>query len=233
MGHVIARERLDGRRIQPLRPFLCSAQSADDSCLHGTREMKCLHVASKASETHHSTELLKRRTNEIMEEVEIDLRTSSQNLQDDNEQHEVESITNNEIAKGFKRRGKKIGGGEPQKRWIGALEKGSRGQSSQHASHIRIESPQTFAQGMRGPIVENYDSSQGMTSMTQLLQVVFQMFDRKDDGQLTKKELSDSLENISIHIPNKDFVTMIDRIDANGDGLEDYRRMIKIDNHLY
>ncbi|KAK1273265.1 Ycf20-like protein [Acorus gramineus] len=111
-----------------------------------------------------------------MEEVEIDLRTSSQNLQDDNEQHEVESNLNNEIAKGFKRRGKKTVGGKPQKRWIGALEKGSRGQSSQtqrvsqHASHIAIESPQTFAQGMRAPIVENYDSSQGMTSMTQLLQ---------------------------------------------------------------
>ncbi|KAK1313669.1 hypothetical protein QJS10_CPA06g01403 [Acorus calamus] len=106
-----------------------------------------------------------------MKEVEIDLRTSSQNLQDDNEQHEVESIPNNEIAKGFKRKGKKtVGrGGEPQKRWIGALEKGSRGQSSQHASHIAIESPQTFAQEMRGPIVGNYDSSQGMTSMIQLL----------------------------------------------------------------
>ncbi|KAK1271691.1 putative metal-nicotianamine transporter YSL10 [Acorus gramineus] len=113
-----------------------------------------------------------------MEEVEIDLRTSSQNLQDDNEQHEVESNLNNEIAKGFKRRGKKTVGGKPQKRWIGALEKGSRGQSSQtqrvsqHASHIAIESPQTFAQGMRAPIVGNYDSSQGMTSMTQLLQIM-------------------------------------------------------------
>ncbi|KAK1268580.1 hypothetical protein QJS04_geneDACA017112 [Acorus gramineus] len=136
-----------------------------------------IQVASKASETDHSTELLKRRTKEIMEEVEIDLRTSSQNLQDDNEQHEVESNLNNEIAKGFKRRGKKTVGGKPQKRWIGALEKGSRGQSSQtqrvsqHASHIAIESPQTFAQGMRAPIVGNYDSSQGMTSMTQLLQI--------------------------------------------------------------
>ncbi|KAK1267329.1 hypothetical protein QJS04_geneDACA016302 [Acorus gramineus] len=56
--------------------------------------------------------------------------------------------------------------------------KGSRGQSSQtqhvsqHASHIAIESSQTFAQGMRAPIVGNYDSSQGMTSMTQLLQVL-------------------------------------------------------------
>ncbi|KAK1289003.1 hypothetical protein QJS10_CPB18g00117 [Acorus calamus] len=48
-------------------------------------------VASKASETHHSTELVLRHTNEIMEEVEIDLWTSSQYLQDDNEQHEVES----------------------------------------------------------------------------------------------------------------------------------------------
>ncbi|KAK1294265.1 hypothetical protein QJS10_CPA16g00442 [Acorus calamus] len=111
-----------------------------------------------------------------MEEVEIYLWTSSQNLQDDNEQHEVENIPNNEIAKGFKRRGKKTVGGKPKKRWIGALEKGSRGQSSQHASHIAIESPQTFAQGMRGPIVGNYDNSQGMTSMTQLLQAQESLF---------------------------------------------------------
>ncbi|KAK1289375.1 hypothetical protein QJS10_CPB18g00994 [Acorus calamus] len=104
-----------------------------------------------------------------MEEVEIDLRTSSQNLQVDNKQHEVKSIPNNEIAKDFKRRGKNIVGGGPQKRWIGVLEKGSRDKSSQHASHIAIQSPQTFAQGMRGSIVGNYDSSQGMTSMTQLL----------------------------------------------------------------
>ncbi|KAK1316893.1 hypothetical protein QJS10_CPA05g01771 [Acorus calamus] len=41
--------------------------------------------------------------------------------------------------------------------------------STQHASHIAIESPQTFAQRMRGPIVGNYDSSQGITSMNQLL----------------------------------------------------------------
>ncbi|KAK1301472.1 hypothetical protein QJS10_CPB12g01540 [Acorus calamus] len=76
------------------------------------------------------------------------------------------------LLKALKEEEKRLWGGKPKKRWIGALEKGSRGQSSQHASHIAIKSPQTFVQGMRGPIVGNYDSSQGMTSMTQLLQVL-------------------------------------------------------------
>ncbi|KAK1282362.1 hypothetical protein QJS10_CPB22g00736 [Acorus calamus] len=88
-----------------------------------------IQVASKAAETHHSTYLLKRRTNEIMKEVEEDLRKSSQNCQDDDMQNEVESISIVEAAKGFKRRGKKTVGGKPQKRWIGVLEKRSRGQS--------------------------------------------------------------------------------------------------------
>ncbi|KAK1304805.1 hypothetical protein QJS10_CPB11g00861 [Acorus calamus] len=128
-----------------------------------------IQVASKGAETPHSTDLLKRRTIEIMKEVEEDLRKSSQNCQDDNVQDEVDSISNVEAAKGFKRRGKKTVGGKPQKRWIGVLEKSSRGQSSQtqRASHNSIEIPQPFA-----PMVGNYDSSQGMTSMTQLLQVL-------------------------------------------------------------
>ncbi|KAK1293722.1 hypothetical protein QJS10_CPB17g01035 [Acorus calamus] len=86
-----------------------------------------IQVASKGAETPHSTDLLKRRTIEIMKEVEEDLRKSSQNCQDDNVQVEVDSISNVEVAKGFKRRGKKTVGGKPQKRWIGVLEKSSRG----------------------------------------------------------------------------------------------------------
>ncbi|KAK1283701.1 hypothetical protein QJS10_CPB21g01331 [Acorus calamus] len=132
-----------------------------------------IQVASKGAETHHSTNLLKRCTNEIMKEIEEDLRKSSQNCQDDNVQDVVDSISNVEAAKGFKRRGKKTVGGKPQKTWIGVLEKRSRGQSSQTqiTSHNAIESPQPFA-----PMVGNYDSSQGMTSMTQLLQAQESLF---------------------------------------------------------
>ncbi|KAK1284144.1 hypothetical protein QJS10_CPB21g00135 [Acorus calamus] len=106
-----------------------------------------IQVESKGAETPHSTDLLKRRTIEIMKEVEEDLRKSSQNCQDDNVQDEVDSISNVEVAKGFKRRGKNTVGGKPQKRWIGVLEKSSRGQSSQtqRASHNSIESHQPFA----------------------------------------------------------------------------------------
>ncbi|KAK1295429.1 Phospholipase D epsilon [Acorus calamus] len=102
------RTPVKGRRSKFLPPTTTQALNAGN----GTGLKK---VASKASETHHSIELVIRRTNEIMEEVEIYLRTSSQNLQDDNEQHEVESIPNNEIAKGFKRRGKKTVGGSLKK----------------------------------------------------------------------------------------------------------------------
>ena len=53
------------------------------------------------------------------------------------------------------------------------------------------------------------------------LKRVFQMFDRNGDGRITKKELSDSLENLGIFIPDKDLIQMIDKIDVNGDGYVD------------
>lgn len=53
------------------------------------------------------------------------------------------------------------------------------------------------------------------------LRRVFQMFDRNGDGRITKKELSDSLANLGIYIPDKDLVQMIDKIDLNGDGYVD------------
>lgn len=53
------------------------------------------------------------------------------------------------------------------------------------------------------------------------LKRVFQMFDRNGDGRITKRELSDSLQNLGIHIPEKDLMAMIEKIDANGDGCVD------------
>ncbi|XP_031248441.1 calmodulin-like protein 3 [Pistacia vera] len=53
------------------------------------------------------------------------------------------------------------------------------------------------------------------------LRRVFQMFDRNGDGKITKKELSDSLQNLGIFIPDGDLVQMIDKIDTNGDGFVD------------
>ncbi|KAL6339417.1 hypothetical protein AAG906_032950 [Vitis piasezkii] len=50
---------------------------------------------------------------------------------------------------------------------------------------------------------------------------VFQMFDRNGDGRITKKELSDSLRNLGIYIPDKDLVQMIEKIDVNRDGYVD------------
>ncbi|KAG4385233.1 hypothetical protein AAZX31_12G049900 [Glycine max] len=53
------------------------------------------------------------------------------------------------------------------------------------------------------------------------LKRVFQMFDRNGDGRISLKELSDSLENLGILIPDKDLAQMIERIDVNGDGCVD------------
>ncbi|KAG7018484.1 Calmodulin-like protein 7, partial [Cucurbita argyrosperma subsp. argyrosperma] len=53
------------------------------------------------------------------------------------------------------------------------------------------------------------------------LKRVFQMFDRNGDGRITQKELSDSLENLGIFIPDKDLIQMIEKIDVNGDGCVD------------
>ena len=53
------------------------------------------------------------------------------------------------------------------------------------------------------------------------LRRVFQMFDRNGDGKITRKELSDSLKNLGIYIPDNELVQMIEKIDVNGDGYVD------------
>ncbi|KAK4404136.1 UNVERIFIED_CONTAM: Calmodulin-like protein 5 [Sesamum angustifolium] len=53
------------------------------------------------------------------------------------------------------------------------------------------------------------------------LKRVFQMFDRNGDGRITKQELSDSLRNMGISIPDEELTQMIDKVDVNGDGCVD------------
>ncbi|KAM0940122.1 putative EF-hand domain-containing protein [Dioscorea sansibarensis] len=53
------------------------------------------------------------------------------------------------------------------------------------------------------------------------LRRVFQMFDRNGDGRISQKELNHSLCKLGIDIPETDLATMIDKIDANGDGCVD------------
>ncbi|KAE8694895.1 Calmodulin-like protein 5 [Hibiscus syriacus] len=49
------------------------------------------------------------------------------------------------------------------------------------------------------------------------LKKIFQMFDKDGDGAITKKELTDSLENMGVSISDTDLVQMIERFDVNGD----------------
>ncbi|XP_051131858.1 calmodulin-like protein 3 [Andrographis paniculata] len=53
------------------------------------------------------------------------------------------------------------------------------------------------------------------------LQRVFAMFDRNGDGKISRKELSESLESLGIHIPEKELGQMMKTIDTNGDGYVD------------
>ncbi|KAG9149544.1 hypothetical protein Leryth_014328 [Lithospermum erythrorhizon] len=53
------------------------------------------------------------------------------------------------------------------------------------------------------------------------LRGVFEMFDQNGDEKITRKELSDSLANLGIHIQEKELIQMIEKIDINGDGLVD------------
>ena len=53
------------------------------------------------------------------------------------------------------------------------------------------------------------------------LRKVFQMFDKNGDGQITKKELGESLRNLGIYIPDDELDAIMGKIDANGDGCVD------------
>ncbi|GMI79013.1 CALMODULIN LIKE 7, ROOT HAIR SPECIFIC 1 [Hibiscus trionum] len=49
------------------------------------------------------------------------------------------------------------------------------------------------------------------------LKNIFQMFDKNEDGAITKKELNDLLENMGIFISDGELTQMIEWIDVNGD----------------
>ncbi|GMQ07111.1 hypothetical protein CsSME_00051448 [Camellia sinensis var. sinensis] len=53
------------------------------------------------------------------------------------------------------------------------------------------------------------------------LRSVFATFDKNNDGFITKKELSESLNNIGIHMTLQEVEEMVEKVDSNGDGLID------------
>ncbi|KAJ1265271.1 hypothetical protein BS78_08G065500 [Paspalum vaginatum] len=65
----------------------------------------------------------------------------------------------------------------------------------------------------RKALISSMDSSE--------LRKVFQMFDKNGDGQITKKELGDSLRNLGIYIADDELDATMGKIDANGDGCVD------------
>ncbi|CAN8286682.1 unnamed protein product [Cochlearia groenlandica] len=77
--------------------------------------------------------------------------------------------------------------------------------------------------------------SKTATNLSELKRV-FEMFDKNNDGRITKEELNDSLENLGIYIPDKDLTQMIQKLDSNGDGcvdIEEFESLYKtiVDEH--
>ncbi|CAL4896467.1 unnamed protein product [Urochloa decumbens] len=60
------------------------------------------------------------------------------------------------------------------------------------------------------------------------LRKVFQMFDKNGDGQITKKELGESLRNLGIFIPDEELDATMGKMDANGDGCVDVEEFGKL-----
>ncbi|KAG9157395.1 hypothetical protein Leryth_027231 [Lithospermum erythrorhizon] len=54
------------------------------------------------------------------------------------------------------------------------------------------------------------------------LRRVFSMFDKNNDGFITKQELKESLKNIGMFVAQNDVEEMVAKVDANGDGLIDF-----------
>ncbi|KAJ9688717.1 hypothetical protein PVL29_014389 [Vitis rotundifolia] len=75
------------------------------------------------------------------------------------------------------------------------------------------------------PISENCDiqaPKKGLSAeKREELRRVFATFDKNSDGFITKQELRESLKNIGILLTMKDVEEMVERVDANGDGLID------------
>ncbi|KAA8535150.1 hypothetical protein F0562_030153 [Nyssa sinensis] len=53
------------------------------------------------------------------------------------------------------------------------------------------------------------------------LRSVFATFDKNNDGYITKKEMRESLQNIGIMMTEREVEDMVEKVDANGDGLID------------
>lgn len=49
------------------------------------------------------------------------------------------------------------------------------------------------------------------------INTVFKMFDKNGDGKISRKEMSESLQNLGIYIPEEDLSQMIEKVDLNGD----------------
>ncbi|XP_061991753.1 calmodulin-like protein 3 [Rosa rugosa] len=54
------------------------------------------------------------------------------------------------------------------------------------------------------------------------LKRVFATFDKNSDGFITKQELKESLKNIRVFMSDEEVEEMVNKVDANGDGLIDF-----------
>lgn len=88
-----------------------------------------------------------------------------------------------------------------------------------HQKHLHSWSP---APPQQSPVsICNAVQSHQQRMDADELRRIFQIFDQNGDGRITTKELSDSLENMGIFIPDPELNQMIAKIDVNGDGCID------------
>ncbi|RWR75664.1 calmodulin-like protein 3 [Cinnamomum micranthum f. kanehirae] len=60
------------------------------------------------------------------------------------------------------------------------------------------------------------------------LAMVFSTFDKNGDGFITKQELQQSLENLGMFVSDEQITTMVEKVDANGDGLIDVNEFCEL-----
>lgn len=60
------------------------------------------------------------------------------------------------------------------------------------------------------------------------LSMVFSTFDRNGDGFITKLELQESLENLGLFSSDEQIASLVEKVDANGDGLIDVNEFCEL-----
>ncbi|KAJ4709046.1 Calmodulin-like protein [Melia azedarach] len=103
--------------------------------------------------------------------------------------------------------------------------------------HLAVEATAT-AVAASNPQVSSSKSERRASYKKTELKRVFATFDKDGDGFITQKELRESLKNLRLTVSEKEAEEMVEKVDANGDGLIDfdefcmpYEALMGVENH--